>query len=401
VSDSSDDRLERLAGRRRHESRTSARRANWQAALLIGLLGFVLLGAAAAWRLASGSIEQAGPLPGLDQLAAWYLGQRAEDLRPVSTVDETEVVFEVREGDLLPVVAERLAAEGIVRSADAFRLLARVRGLDRQIQAGRHTLRRTMSAEEVLQALLVASEEGVTVTVPEGWRAEELATLLAERGLVDRSEFLLLVGQGRAEHAALADRPEGAGLEGYLFPDTYQFEPEAGAVAVIGRMLDTFEARVTPEMHAQATAAGLSLYQVVTLASIVEREAAVPEERARIARVYLNRLAAPPFILNADPTVQYALGYQPEAGTWWKRPLTREDLAVDSAYNSYTQAGLPPGPIASPGLASIQAVLAPEDGRWQYFVANDVACDGTHVFAETLEEHLQNIAAYQTGECGR
>ncbi len=142
------------------------------------------------------------------------------------------------------------------------------------------------------------------------------------------------------------------------------------------------------------------MYEVVTLASIVERETSVAAERPMVARVYINRLAEPPYLLNADPTVQYGLGFQVETGDWWKRPLTYDDLQSDSGYNSYLLPGLPPGPIASPGLAAIEAVLSPAEGDWMYFVANDRACDGTHVFAATYDEHLANVATYQTGGCG-
>jgi UPF0755 protein len=239
------------------------------------------------------------------------------------------------------------------------------------------------------------------LTFPEGLRAEEVAALLDGNGIADRDEVMALVSaSGPTGRPHVDRRPEGAGLEGYLFPDTYEFEPSSGAEAAIGRMLDTFEARVGPEVPAEFDTAVASLHDVVTLASIVEREAMVEDERPIIARAFLNRLEAPPYLLNADPTVQYALGFQPDQGSWWKRPLGREDLAVDSDYNTYTTPGLPPGPISSPRLASIVAVLRPAEGAWQYFVANDKACDGTHVFAETYDEHLRNIEQYQTGQCG-
>lgn len=280
-------------------------------------------------------------------------------------------------------------------------MLARVEGLDTGIQAGSHVLRSTMSAREVLEELQVAAGDAVTVTILEGLRAEEVAEILAAAGLGDEETLSALMASDHGgDRPLLSDRPAGTGLEGYLFPDTYQFEPDAEPVAVVDRLLDTFEARVAPELPGRGAAADLSLFEVVTLASIVEREAVLQDERGMIARVFLNRLETPPYLLNADPTVQYALGFQPDADTWWKRPLYDVDLETESPYNTYQVPGLPPGPIASPGLASIRAVLDAPDGPWQYFVANDVACDGSHVFAETLDEHIANIAAYQTGECG-
>jgi UPF0755 protein len=183
--------------------------------------------------------------------------------------------------------------------------------------------------------------------------------------------------------------PAGVSLEGFLFPDTYQLRPDATASDLVGRMLITFDERVTPEMRQQAAAQGFTLYEVLTLASIVEREAAVIEERPQIASVYLNRLSID-MMLQADPTVQYAQGYDPTTGEWWNRGLTQADYtSVDSPYNTYLYAGLPPGPIANPSLSSIQAVLNPADTPYIFFRA---ACDGSgrHNFAITFEEHLAN-----------
>ncbi len=374
--------------------------------LIVAALTVLVAGGAAAWAAMSaiqGGVSGLGGTMGAvrDRVLAWRLEQASASLAPPGG-DPAPVPFEVRPGEALAAVAARLEAAGLIRDAEAFRLLARVRNLDTRVQAGAFTLRRDMTAEDVLSTLMVAAGESVTVTIPEGKRSEEVATILANLGLVERTEFLRLVGEGAAGAAfpAVADRPPGAGLEGYLFPDTYRMDPEAGAAEVLRTLLTTFEARVTSDIRSRAAETGLSLYEVVTLASIVEREAALAAERPKIARVFLNRLAEAPYILNADPTVQYALGFQPEANSWWKRPLYTVDLDVDSAYNTYRNPGLPPGPIASPGLASIEAVVAAEPGPWHYFVANDAACDGSHVFAETFEEHQRNIAQFQTGGCG-
>jgi UPF0755 protein len=353
---------------------------------LVAVLGAGLV----LWFLAGGSP--------VDRALGWYLDLRRAELAAPGT-DPTVVTFTVAAGEPFGAVAERLRSRGLIRDAATFGLLARRQGLDRGMQAGEHRLRRDMTAEEVLAGLQVARGASQRVTLPEGRRAEETAQLLADAGLVDKGAFLALVGEGRATGVA-AERPAGTGLEGYLFPDTYEFAPEAGAAAVLSKLLETFEARLTPELQAAAQAAGLSTYELVTLASIVERETGAPAERPQVARVYLNRLQAPPYLLNADPTVQYGLGYQADTGSWWKRPLLLDDLRSESAYNSYVHPGLPPGPIASPGLAALEAVAHPADGPWMYFVANDVACDGTHVFAETYDEHLANIQQYQTGGCG-
>jgi UPF0755 protein len=189
-------------------------------------------------------------------------------------------------------------------------------------------------------------------------------------------------------YAFLEQRPAEATLEGYLFPDTYRLPQNAGARDLIERMLDTFDTRVPPEMRAQAAAQGRSLHDVIILAAIVEREAVLPRERATIASVYLNRLAAG-MKLDADPTVQYALG---QPGDWWPQITADDYVAVDSPWNTYLYPGLPPGPIANPGLESIKAVLAPEDTPYLFFMRDCDADDGSHLFAATEEEHLNNYA---------
>ncbi len=194
-------------------------------------------------------------------------------------------------------------------------------------------------------------------------------------------------------------KPEGASLEGFLFPDTYLI-PSEGATALefITKQLDAFRIQVEP-LYQQSQIAGTStsdLYSALILASIVEREAVVAEERPAIAGVYLNRLAQG-MKLEADPTVQYALGYQPAANQWWKTPVFLEEYSsVDSPYNTYLYAGLPPGPIACPGLSSIQAALQPAQHSYLFFVAIPDG-SGRHVFAETFEEHQQNVQKYMNG----
>ena len=334
-----------------------------------------------------------------DRQARSFLSANPELLAPISdSVDPVE--FEVFSGESVSSIAERLAGLGLVRDARAVEALARLGGLDTLIQAGSHTVRPDMPTEDVLNALLIATGDEVVITLREGLRAEEIADSLESVGLAGREDFIERVTVGETLVPIVADRPEGSSLEGYLFPDTYRFEPEAGAQVVLQTLLETFAARVPSDFTEAASAQNLSVYEAVTLASIVEREAVLASERPRIARVFLNRLDEAPFFLNADPTIQYAMGFQVETESWWKRPLLTVDLQIDSPYNSYLTPGLPPSPIASPGLSSLEAVIEPEDGDWQYFVADDIACDGTHVFANTYEEHLANVDRYRTGECG-
>jgi UPF0755 protein len=178
-------------------------------------------------------------------------------------------------------------------------------------------------------------------------------------------------------------------LEGYLFPDTYRLAMNATAYDLMRRMLQNFDQQVTPEIRAGFSQGNLSLYQGLTVAAIVEREAVVPSERPLIAGVFLNRVRDGWF-LGADPTVQYALGYQPEEGTWWKRRISFADLEVVSPYNTYRNIGMPPGPIANPGLEAIRATAYPTVTEYYFFMVECDKNDGSHVFVATEAEHLAN-----------
>jgi UPF0755 protein len=264
----------------------------------------------------------------------------------------------------------------------------RYRGLDIGVEAGLYQLQGNMSIRQIAQALQSASPEQAMFTVPEGWRAGQIVQALDQRaGSQIALQFLEAVASRPDGYSFSAQLPESGGLEGFLFPDSYLIQDDTSGVELAMSMLDNFEDRASSEIRAGFEAQGLSLYQAVTLASIVEREAVVPEERPRIASVFLNRLALG-MKLEADPTVQYALGQQPD-GSWWKSSLTGSDLELDSPYNTYQVPGLPPSPIANPGLASLEAVAFPEETTFLYFRAT---CDGSgrHRFAVTFEEHVAN-----------
>jgi UPF0755 protein len=261
---------------------------------------------------------------------------------------------------------------------------------------------------EIAESLTRAQAAAISITIPEGWRLEQTADYLSRRGLLGEQEGAAyrdmalagdLTGLDPSRYPFLQQRPAGSSLEGYLFPDTYLIPASAPTARdVLAHQLDTFGQRVLP-LFEEVQAAGdtrLSLHEVLTLAPIVEREAVVAEERPAIAGVYLNRLAAG-MRLDADPTVQYAMGYQPAAEQWWKTPVFLEEYSsVDSLYNTYLYAGLPPGPIAAPGLSSIRAVLYPAQHDYLYFVAIPDG-SGRHVFATTFAEHEENVRRYLSG----
>jgi len=271
------------------------------------------------------------------------------------------------------VAADSLGRAGFVRFPVIFRLYARVTGHDREIQAGTYLLRQGMGWEDLVGALTGGRGVINRVTVPEGFNIAQITPLLV-RALHVPAESVATAVRDSALRAQLRDPAET--LEGYLFPDTYVFAPGTSARQAVTEMTRRFEREWRPSYTAQARALGRTRHEIVTMASIVETEARLPEERPVIAAVYYNRLRLG-MPLQADPTVQYALGHHVA------RVLYR-DLSVDSPYNTYLHPGLPPGPIASPGGASLRAALAPASVPYLYFVA---APDGHHEFRTTMTGH--------------
>jgi UPF0755 protein len=392
--------------------------------LLLALLGLIGVFVIPVWiwsnfapppeaEAQAGGVAGSVSLPQLsgveDTLIGVYLRWQGVDAQAPVSDDPTPVSFSIVAGETAAQVAERLEAAGLIGSAEVFRALLRVQGADTLLEAGEYTLRRNMSMPDIMATLQDGRPTTVTITIPEGWRVGQIAEQLEAQGLVDAKDFLALADPDQAPDGTptetapdweatydfLAGRPDDViSLEGYLFPDTYEFAFDVAASDVVDRMLTTFDTRFTVSMREQAAQQGFSVHEIVTLASIVEREARVPDERRLISGVFHNRIEAG-MHLNADPTVQYALGYQAEAGQWWKRPLFTNDLGYDSLYNTYVNVGLPPGPICNPGLAALEAAVSPANTEFYYFVANDVAGDGSHVFAETLQEHSANIDQYR------
>jgi UPF0755 protein len=335
-------------------------------------------------------------------LAAWLITgtpgavlQNEPSIPELATPSDSDVVsIEVAPGEGAGDIAKRLEEAGVIRSARLFRILVSLMGVEDEMVAGNYEFDRDMPTLQVIGRLQRGITMPLMVTVPEGLRSEEVAQLMERQGIVSADDFRRALASGEYDFGFLAERPPGAGLEGYLFPATYGFSRGVTAEEVVRRMLTAFDEQVTPELRQAAQAAGLTLHEAVTLASIVEREAVKPEERPLIASVFLNRLRLG-MPLEADPTVQYALANDPgnvERFGFWKQGLTVEDLGVDSPYNTYVNGGLPPGPICNPGLASLEAVAHPAQTNYLYFVARE---DGSHVFAETLEEHLRNVEEYQ------
>jgi UPF0755 protein len=284
-----------------------------------------------------------------------------------------EVRVLVPRGATLRVAAESLAKAGVVQNATAFRLYGMLRGSDRSIRAGTYVFKRGTSWGEVLDDLRGGKGLEHAITIPEGWSLFQIVPQLARVLEVPVDSVQAAVRDTALLHRLDVPTPT---LEGYLFPDTYVFPDGTTARAAIRVMVERFERVWQPEWNARVQALAMSRHDVMALASIVEKEARLPEERPVIAAVYRNRLKAG-MLLQADPTVQYALGKHVAR-------VLYKDLEVESPYNTYKHTGLPPGPIASPGKPSIVAALNPANVPYTYFVAHP---DGHHEFTTSFAAH--------------
>lgn len=297
-------------------------------------------------------------------------------------------------------IAQLLEDNGLINSKTYF--TNRMRVVNTELEPGSYRITKGMSVGDIIDTITgnvsddngesgsggsVADTSTLSITVIEGWRTEQIADELVNLGWNGSfDEFMEAARTYPSENFSfLADRPDGASLEGYLYPDTYNFTPDSTPNEIIESMLNNFDAKIPQDMRDRAAEMGLSLYEVMTFASLVEREAAVSEERPIIADIYQKRYVEG-WRLDADPTVQYAIG---STDNWWPE-LTGDDLYVDSPYNTYQVYGLPPGPIANPGYSSIRAVLFPAESPYYFFFAKADG-SGYHLFASTLDEQQQNI----------
>lgn len=296
------------------------------------------------------------------------------------------VKVHVEVGEPTEVIAADLQAKGLVRSKDVFLLYLRYSGANTKLQAGDFVLNRNMNMVQVVEALQHGKSSQITVRVQEGYTYKLMAGEAEKAGAGTAAEYVAAAEDvGSWQYDFLADRPAGApaNLEGYLFPDSYQLDSSAGARNLVKRQLDRFAETFTPELRAQAAQPtparpAQSVFTIVVLASIVEREVNSDPDRARVCGIFYNRLARS-MRLDADATVLYALGK-------WKQQLTADDLKIDSPYNTRRYAGLPPGPIANPGLAAIKACIAPEKTDYLFYFTDP---QGVNHYARTDREFQQ------------
>ena len=319
-------------------------------------------------------------LLGAGACAWFYMGVD----RPFKGYAGAEQFVEVSQGSGSVAIARRLADAGVVHDVNDFRLALWVTGAARRLQAGEYRFDRPMSPRQVAEKIARGEVFVRPITFPEGLIYTQMAALYESKGFGPAQEFI-----DAAKHKALVSAvdPDAKDLEGYLFPETYALPRHATAEQLVARMVAGFMKALTPELIDKADARGMSVRQLVTLASIVEKETGNPAERPLVAAVYANRLKIG-MGLQCDPTVIYAL----ERAGRYNGNLTRENLQFDSPYNTYRYAGLPPGPIANPGRASLEAAANPASVPYLYFVSRN---DGSHAFATTLDEHNRNVQQYQ------
>jgi UPF0755 protein len=320
------------------------------------------------------AVAVAGPYLAVRRLSAPFKGY-----------DGAEQFVDVLPGDGPGTIARKLVGAGVVSDRWMFRLALWRTGAARRLKAGEYRFDRPMTALEVASTIEHGLVFARSVTFPEGLTVREMSRIAEARGLGSAASF---VAAARDAATSVEDiDPSARDLEGYLFPATYSLSRHAGAADLVPMMVARFREVFAPDLQAAAATEGLTPRQVITLASLVEKETARPEERPVVAGVYLRRLKAG-MPLQCDPTVIYALVLKNQ----YNGNLTHANLQIDSPYNTYRYPGLPPGPIAAPGRGPIEAAARPAAVDYLYFVSRN---DGSHVFARTLDEHNRNVRQYQ------
>ena len=304
--------------------------------------------------------------------------------QPYKGYDSSEQFVVIRQGAASGEIGRALADAHVVSDARLFRIALWWTAQGRNLKAGEYRFDHAATPLDVVEVLVRGEVYTKRLTFPEGLTIEEMSKLYESHGFGRAHDFV----EASRNVQRIADLdPEATDLEGYLFPETYALPRKGEASRLIDLMVDRFRSVYGEQMRARAEAAGLTTRQVVTLASVVEKETGTAEERPLVAAVFRNRLKIG-MPMQADPTVVYALAKAHR----YNGNIHKDDLSMDSPYNTYKYPGLPPGPIASPGKASIEAVLMPADVPYLYFVSRN---DGSHVFAKTLAEHSNNVRKFQ------
>ena len=307
-----------------------------------------------------------------------------KESRAVDPANQDMVAVNIPAGTGTSGIAEILTENNLIRSEGVFKIQTRTRGFDGRYKAGEYSLSPSMSMADIMKILVAGKADTIRFTIPEGYDIRRITEKLASEGLINADAFAKEIETGQFDYPFLTDAPAGGTrLEGFLFPETYDIYTTANEHDILDIMLYQFSKVFTDEYYARAEELGMSVREVITLASIIEREAQIPEDRPIIASVFYNRMKIN-MPLQSCATVQYILGEQ-------KPVLSIADTKIESPYNTYLYTGLPPGPIASPGADSIKAALYPADTDYMYFLAKG---DGSHAFSSTYEKFLKDKAKY-------
>ena len=297
---------------------------------------------------------------------------------------ERKIHVKITRGMTTAEIAEKLSDKGVIVSSLKFRFLSRMRGYDGQLKPGTYIFYAGMSDEDIFENLLNGEKHLARFTIPEGFTVKEIAARLESEDLVDREDFIKAAENFHPYDYMTPKENVLYAAEGFLFPETYSIESDYSIEEIMKIMAGEFDSRLTAEMRARAKEMNLSIYDLITLASLVEKEVRYPEDRPIVAQIFLKRLKLE-MPLQSDATLQYLMDAP-------KEDVSIEDTKINSPYNTYQNAGLPPGPVANPGIESIKAVLSPADTDYLYFVADR---EGHNHYAYSYEEHLNLVNQYR------
>jgi UPF0755 protein len=327
-------------------------------------------------------------------LALWAIGAGSyffvqnKISNPLNSEISEKKNFVIKRGDGVKQIAFNLEKEGIISGKDFFEIYVWQKKAAGNLQAGEYELSPSMTIPEIVELFIRGKIKfnEVLVTIPEGFSNDDIDKRLSENGLIKRMEFLDFdknPSLDLSKYEFLQDKPNEIGLQGYYFPDTYRYYNNSSAESIAEKMLDNFDKKLLPSLRKEIKKQGKSVFEIIVLASIIEKEAKFSEDMKKIAGVFQNRLnAGKP--LESDATINYITGSGRARSTF-------EDLQIDSPYNTYRYSGLPPGPISNPGIEAIKAAIYPEKSDYFYFLTKE---DGKAVFSKTYQEHLRNKNKY-------
>jgi UPF0755 protein len=300
--------------------------------------------------------------------------------------DKTEIVFEVAPGASLAQISRQLQDRRLIRNAKSFQYYAQFRGQASKFKTGEYSLNQTMTPDEIMAVLVSGKSIARSITVAEGLNIFDIAQIFEKAGIATTDEFYEIVHDKELIQQLLEENLPG--LEGYLYPETYLFTKYEDARSIVTQMVKRFLSVWNEDVATQARALGWTRHQIVTFASIVEKETGAAFERPLVSSVFHNRLQKK-MRLQTDPTVLYGLAVQQK-----KMPnnITKQDLLTPTPYNTYTNFGLPPAPIANPGKEALLATLNPQQSKYLFFVSKN---DGTHIFSENLQQHNKAVQQFQ------